>query len=127
MRPGTLPGGLYTRSSTPDSHRLPRVPSEGASFDPDHPSYGQNVVFTGGLMSISRTVAQQAVVDAGGRAMTSVGKKADFVVVGGEFHGLLAGHDHSQRLEKALSLRLDGGKLELLNEVEFLALLRGGA
>jgi hypothetical protein len=26
-----------------------------------------------------------------------------------------------------LSLRLDGGKLELLNEVEFLALLRGGA
>jgi DNA polymerase-3 subunit epsilon len=127
MRPGTLVGGFYTRSTTPESHRVPRVPSEGVAFDPDHPFCGRNVVFTGGLMSMTRTLAQQAVVDVGGRAMTSVGKKADFVVVGGEFHGLLAGHDHSHRHEQALLLREQGAELELLNEVEFLAILRGGA
>jgi DNA polymerase-3 subunit epsilon len=127
MRPGTLLGGFYTRSSTPDSHRLPRVPTEGVAFEPDHPFYGRNVVFTGGLMSMTRTVAQQAIVDSGGRAMASVGKKADYVVVGGEFHGLLAGHEHSHKLEAALALREGGCELELLNEVEFLALLRGGA
>jgi len=127
MRPGTLVGGFYTRSTTPESRRVPRVPSDGVTFDPDHPFYGRNVVFTGGLMSMTRTVAQQAIVDVGGRSLTSVGKKADFVVVGGEFHGLLAGHEHSHKLEQALSLRDQGSNLELLNEVEFLALLRGGA
>jgi DNA polymerase-3 subunit epsilon len=127
MQPGTLLGGFYNRSTTPDSHRVPRVPSDGTAFDTDHPFYGRNVVFTGGLMSLSRTVAQQAVVDVGGRPTTSVGKRTDFVVVGGEFHGLLAGHEHSHKLEEALELRADGGEIELLNEVEFLALLRGGA
>lgn len=126
--PGTLQGGIYTRSTTPGTgRRIPRIPSSGATFDPHHPFYERNLVFTGGMMSMARRDAQQAVVDVGGRAMTSVGKKADFVVVGGEFHGLLAGHEHSQRLEKALELRAAGQDLELLNEVEFLTLLRGGS
>ncbi len=127
MRAGTLVGGFYTRSDAPASHRLPRLPSEGATFDPDHPFFGCTVVFTGGLMSMTRTVAQQAIVDVGGRPMTSAGKKANYVVVGGEFHGLLAGHAHSHKLEQALELRHRGSGLELLNEIEFLALLRGGA
>lgn len=50
--------------------------------------------------------AEQAVVDVGG--MTSVGKKADVVVVGGGFHALLAGHQHSEKLENALELRASG-------------------
>lgn len=126
--PGTLQGGLYTRSTIPGaSHRLPRIPSDGAEFDPHHPFYEHDLVFTGGMMSMTRHDAQQAVVDVGGRAMTSVGKKADFVVVGGEFHGLLAGHQHSQKLEKALELRASGQDIELLNEMEFLTLLRGGS
>ena len=125
---GTLQGGLYSRSTIPGaSHRLPRIPSDGAAFDPHHPFYEHDLVFTGGMMSMTRHDAQQAVVDVGGRAMTSVGKKADFVVVGGEFHGLLAGHQHSQKMEKALELRASGQDLELLNEVEFLTLLRGGS
>lgn len=124
---GTLLSGLYTRSGTPDPHRLPRVPSDGVVLDPDHPFCGRRLVFTGGLMSMARHDAQQAVVDVGGRAMTSVGKQTDYVVVGGEFHGLLAGHEHSHKWERALEMRALGAPLELLNEVEFLALLRGGA
>ena len=126
LQPGTLVGGFYTRSDAPWSHRLPRVPSDGMTLDPNHPFFGRAVVFTGGLMSMTRPFAQQAIVDVGGRPMTSVGKKANYVVVGGEFHGLLAGHA-SQKLEHALALREQGSGLELLNEVEFLALLRGGS
>lgn len=125
---GTLQGGIYTRSTMPSlDHRLPRLPSEGVTFDEHHPYYGHILVFTGGMMSMTRRDAQQAVVDVGGRPMTSVGKKADYVVVGGEFHGLVAGHQFSQKLEKAMALRAAGQELELLNEVEFLALLRGGS
>ncbi|MGH9044267.1 MAG: exonuclease domain-containing protein [Acidimicrobiales bacterium] len=125
--PGTLQGGLYTRSTAPGAgHRIPRIPSGGVTIDPHHPFYDHVLVFTGGMMSMTRHDAQQAVVDVGGRAMSSVGKKADFVVVGGEFHRLLAGHQYSQKLEKALELRATGRDLELLNEVEFLTLLRGG-
>jgi DNA polymerase-3 subunit epsilon len=125
--PGTLLGGIYTRSDAPYSHRLPRVPSEGVTFDPYHPFYGRRVVFTGGLMSMTRHVAQQAIVDVGGKPMTAVGKKAEYVVVGGEFHGLLVGHQLSHKLEVATALRENGSTLEMLNEVEFLALLRGGS
>ena len=124
--PGTLQGGIYTRSTHPEDHRLPRTPSEGVTLDPHHPFYEKVLVFTGGMMSMTRHVAQQAVLDVGGRPMTTVGKKANYVVVGGEFHGLLAGHQHSHKLEEALALRSGGQNLELLNEVEFLALLRGG-
>jgi DNA polymerase-3 subunit epsilon len=125
---GTLQGGIYTRSTMPSgNHRLPRTPSEGVAFDEHHPYYDHVLVFTGGMMSMTRHDAQQAVVDVGGRPMTSVGKKADYVVVGGEFHGLVAGHEHSHKLEKAMELRAAGLDLELLNEVEFLTLLRGGS
>jgi DNA polymerase-3 subunit epsilon len=125
--PGTLQGGVYTRSTHPEDHRLPRTPSEDVTFDPYHPFYDQVLVFTGGMMAMTRHTAQQAVVDVGGRPMTSVGKKANYVVVGGEFHGLLAGHAFSHRLERAMELRAGGQNLELLNEIEFLTLLRGGS
>lgn len=127
---GTLAGGIYTRSTMPSlghGHRIPRTPTEGVSFDVHHPFYGHVLVFTGGMMSMTRHVAQQSVVDVGGRAMASVGRKADYLVVGGEFHGLVAGHQFSQKLEKAMALRGAGQDLELLNEVEFLAMLRGGS
>jgi NAD-dependent DNA ligase len=74
-----------------------------------------------------REQAWQAVVDVGGRPVTSVSKLTDFVVVGGEFHGLLAGHEFSSKLEKALALRREGRPLELLDEHDFLSVLRGGA
>jgi DNA polymerase III epsilon subunit-like protein len=127
--PGTLQSGVYTRSTGLGglSHRLPRSPSEGVVIDPNHPFYERTLVFTGGMMSMTRPVAQQAVLDVGGRPMASVGKKANFVVVGGEFHGLLAGQELSHKLGAALALRAIGQDLELLNEVEFLALLRGGS
>ena len=108
-------------------HHVPRAASLGAVVDPLHPFFGRKVAFTGGLWSMPREQAWQAVVDVGGRPVTSVSKLTDFVVVGGEFHGLLAGHEFSSKLEKALALRREGRPLELLDEHDFLSVLRGGA
>jgi NAD-dependent DNA ligase len=63
----------------------------------------------------------------GGRAVTSVSKFTDYLVVGGEFHGLLNGHDKSSKLEAAIALRESGHQIEMLDEVDFLAVLLGGA
>jgi len=128
---GTLHEGQYVGSHRPRSMQgghgtytaVPRNPSEGAVADPDHPFYGKKIAFTGGMMSMTRQQAQQAVVDVGGRGISSVSKLTDFVVVGGEFHGLLAGHEASSKLEKALDLREQGCKVELLDEVDFLSVL----
>jgi DNA polymerase III epsilon subunit-like protein len=128
---GTLRAGTYTGSNgtylgSHVSHRIPRTPTEGAVLDEDHPFFGKKVIFTGGLMSMIRDHAQQAVMDVGGRPVTTVGKSSNYMVVGGEFHGLLQGHQ-SSKLEKALALRKEGSAIELLDEIEFLALLRGGS
>lgn len=125
--PSVLTIGSYTPNSRPGDKRLPRTPSDAAQIDPDHPLYGKRVVFTGGLMSMPRKMAQQAVLDVGGRPATSVSQKVDIVVVGGEFHGLSRGHEHSAKLDEALRLRAEGIPLELFDEFDFLAMLRGGA
>lgn len=129
---GTLHDGMYTYAGgayggSHVSHHVPRSPSAGAVPDADHPFYGKKVVFTGGMVSMTRPMAQQAVVDMGGRAVTSVSKFTDYLVVGGEFHGLLNGHDKSSKLEAAIALRESGHQIEMLDEVDFLAVLLGGA
>lgn len=117
-------GGVYDGSHV--SHHVPRSPSAGAVPDEDHPFYGNKIVFTGGMISMTRPMAQQAVVDLGGRVATCVSKFTDYLVVGGEFHGLLDGHDKSSKLEEAIALRESGHQIEMLDEVDFLAVLQGG-
>jgi DNA polymerase-3 subunit epsilon len=125
LRAGTYPVQLKTHLGSHVSHGIPQTPTEGAVLDEDHPFFGKQVIFTGGLMSMTRPYAWQAVVDVGGCPVKAVGKSTNYMVVGGEFHGLLQGHQ-SSKLEKALALRKEGSAIELLDEIEFLALLRGG-
>jgi len=123
--PGHLAPGLFDRADHGLNH-LPRKPTAGSTPDPDHPFYGRKLVLTGGLGSISRHDAQQAIIDVGGKPSTSVSKFTDFLVVGGEFHGLLRNHQ-SHKLESALALRAQGASIELLNERDFLSTLLGGS
>ena len=67
---------------------------------------GKTVVVTGSLESLSRSEAQQAVKDAGGRAASSVSKKTDFVV---------AGASPGSKADKAAALGV-----ETIDEAEFL-------
>ena len=122
--PGLLAPGLYDAAHYEfESHHVPTARTDGAVVNPGHPFFGRKVAFTGGLDSMTRHEAQQAILDAGGKPSTSVSKLTDYVVVGGEFHGLLQGH-LSHKFESALELRAAGASIELLNEHDFLAILR---
>ena len=70
---------------------------------------GMTVVVTGTLNTMSRTEAEKAIVDNGGKAAGSVSKKTSFV---------LAGSDAGSKLTKAQSLGI-----KVINEDEFLSMI----
>ncbi|MBQ7897983.1 MAG: NAD-dependent DNA ligase LigA [Clostridia bacterium] len=70
---------------------------------------GMTVVVTGTLNTMSRSEAEKAIVDNGGKASGSVSKKTSFV---------LAGSDAGSKLTKAQALGI-----KVINEEEFLAMI----
>ncbi|MEM4257697.1 MAG: NAD-dependent DNA ligase LigA [Candidatus Thermoplasmatota archaeon] len=74
------------------------------------PLQGKRFVFTGGLMSLSRSQASEAVKQLGGIVVSSVGKDVDYVVVGS---------DPGSKYDKAKKLRIT-----ILNEDEFTELIQ---
>ncbi len=70
---------------------------------------GMTVVVTGTLNTMSRSEAEKAIVDNGGKAAGSVSKKTSFV---------LAGSDAGSKLTKAQSLGI-----KVINEEEFLSMI----
>ncbi len=60
----------------------PRPAGAGGAAAADGPLAGKSVVVTGTIEGFSREEAEQAVRDAGGKAVGSVSKKTDFVVAG---------------------------------------------
>ena len=76
------------------------------------PLAGKTVVVTGTLEGVSRAEAEQAVRNAGGRAVKSVSKNTDFV---------LAGEKAGSKLAKAQKLGV-----EVIDETEFVRRLEGG-
>ncbi len=75
----------------------------------DNPFKGKRVVFTGELDAFSRKDAQARVEALGGKAVSSVSRATDFVVVG---------KNPGSKLQRALSLGI-----RVINEEEFLRLL----
>jgi DNA ligase (NAD+) len=83
---------------------------EGTARPSAGPLAGRKFVFTGGLTALSRPDAEALVASLGARTASSVSKKTDYVV---------AGEDAGTKLARAEELGL-----KILNEQEFLALLR---
>ncbi|MBQ9434121.1 MAG: NAD-dependent DNA ligase LigA [Synergistaceae bacterium] len=73
------------------------------------PLWGKSFVFTGGLASMTRTEAGKRVKALGGRVMTSVSSKTDYVVLGGK---------PGAKLKKAEELGI-----KILTEEEFLSMI----
>src|SRR5438093_782497 len=78
---------------------------------PEGPLTGRTIVITGGLLSMSRSEAEQAAREAGARVASGVSKKTDFVVVG---------ENPGSKHDKALQLGV-----ETIDEQEFLKRLKG--
>ena len=73
---------------------------------------GMNIVVTGSLVDYSRDQAKEAILARGGKAVSSVSKKTDFVVVG---------ESPGSKYDKAVSL-----KVPVLDEDGFRVLLADG-
>lgn len=97
-------------------------PSANADADPDHPFYGQEVAFTGGL-SILRAEAMALVAALGGTPQASPTKITDFLVIGDGFTGNSAAEFHTGKAAKAVAINSKGGRIEVLTEGDFLALV----
>ena len=94
-----------------------------SEFDPDHPFYGRNVVFTGKLERFTRREGIQLVVDHGGACPPGVTKKVDYLVVGEQDIRKLRGGTKSSKMRKAEDLLATGVPIELLGEDDFLRML----
>lgn len=99
-----------------------RPPSANEDADPDHPFYGQEVAFTGAL-SMLRAEAMALVAVLGGTPQTGPTKITDFLVIGDGFTGNSAAEFHTGKAAKAVKINEKGGRIEVLTEGDFLALV----
>jgi len=91
-----------------------------SKHNPDSIFYGHSVVFTGALSSMTRTEAQQSILDVGGRVTTGVTKVTDFLVVGQQDYRLVGDDAMSNKQEKAIQMKEAGAPIEILSEADYL-------
>lgn len=90
--------------------------------DPDFS--GKRIVFTGALLSMTRREAELAVMKAGGLPVSSVSPKTNMLVFGYQNPTVLRGKPLSGKRKKADELRESGSDIEVVDEVQFLEMLR---
>jgi DNA polymerase-3 subunit epsilon len=114
-------GSTRRQTSTPRSQLPP--PRENA--DPNHFLFGKKIVITGALPGgILRKDAQQRIAHYGGIPQAGVTSETDFLVVGDlDPRRLAPGANVSAKLKKALGMRANGGALEIISGMDFLAYL----
>jgi DNA polymerase-3 subunit epsilon len=101
----------------------PAVSSSGTSSrreaNPERALYGEVLVFTGAL-SIPRREAAELAATIGCEVASGVTKRTTILVVGDQ----LAGHEESSKLRKAKDLIEKGIPIRILNESDFVELVR---
>ena len=90
--------------------------------DPDFS--GKKIVFTGALVSMTRRDAEVAIMRAGGIPVSSVSAKTNMVVFGYQHPSVLRGKPLSGKRQKADELRIAGADIEVVDEAQFLEMLR---
>ncbi len=81
------------------------------------PVSGKTFLFTGSLMSMTRSKAEALTEEKGGEISGSVNKELDYLVVGD-------GGGAGSKLEKALKLQEKGGKVQIITEAVWMNLLK---
>lgn len=107
--------------------RLDSSPSDPIKHGSSDFFNGKNVVFTGNLTFASRDAAQQAVVEMGGICKSCISRKVEIVVVG--FYDpstMLPGRSTGMKLQAAQDLIDQGCKIIIINENDFMSILRHG-
>lgn len=96
-------------------------PDANPDADPDHPFYGQVIVFTGALMSRTRQMAWDDVVQVGGIPERNVTQRTNVLVIGDINPAVLApGMVTTGKAAKVFALQDKGQDIELMTEDDFL-------
>lgn len=88
------------------------------TFDPTHPLYRKNCVFTGTLEKMSRKEAMQIVVDLGGICQDSITGKTNFLIMGNTDYSKVK-DGKSKKMQKAEKYILAGKDITILSENVF--------
>ena len=104
--------------------RISDITTSQENFDMSHPFYQKNIVLTGELNTLSRSVAMQKIVDVGGIVKSSVSSKTHFLVVGNQNLSLVNETGISSKEQKAHELNENGLNIKIINEETFLLLLK---
>ena len=127
VRIGAMEAGIYKGSvctATGNAGLVAATANPGA--DPDGYLYDRVVVFTGALMSMTRQLAWDEVVRAGGVPEKNTTKRTNVLVLG-DFNpaNLRPGATYSGKAQKAFDLQDKGQDIELMTEDDFLRVLDG--
>ncbi|WP_297628208.1 exonuclease domain-containing protein [Nocardia sp.] len=99
------------------------VMPEIAGTDPSHPLYGQIVVFTGDLTSMTRQQAWDAIADHGATPAKNVTKRTTCLVIGDRFTGCDAARFTTTKARRVAELHARGQQIEVLDEQRLVAYL----
>ncbi|WP_067565263.1 exonuclease domain-containing protein [Nocardia acidivorans] len=100
------------------------VMPEITGTDPTHPLYGQTVVFTGDLATLTRQEAWNIIAACGATPAKNVTKRTTCLVIGDGFTGTDASAFTTTKAHRAAYLRAQGQSIHILDEERFLAALQ---
>lgn len=102
-------------------------PDANVDADPDHPLYGQTVVFTGRLSSTGRREAWACAARFGAQVEPGVNKRTTLLVIGDDFMGQTVEEFHTGKALHAAKLCAKGQHIEVLTELDWLQLIADDA
>jgi DNA polymerase III epsilon subunit-like protein len=124
VRLGSMGNGVWDGCHRIWSGGRRDCPDANPNANPNHPFYGQEMVFTGALSSMTRAAAWNRVAEVGARPAPGVTKKTNILVIGYQDARVLRpGEELSAKARKARDLRDYGQPIEVMPELDFVRLL----
>ena len=117
-----FPGGYKATSPKSGNFKTKALKPATTVFDPTHPMYCRNFVFTGTLKAMSRKNAMQKVLDCGGSFSDIVNSETNYLVIGNQDSWKFKNLGKSNKLKLAEELKAKGAEIIIINEPDFLAL-----
>ncbi len=117
---GVLRATFHSRSSR--RSRTPQGDPTMLNVEADGQLSGKRLAFTGRLDSMTREDAFQVTRESGGMPSTTVSLQTDYLVVGMTDYATVGTDGMSNKMRKAVNLSKDGGKIEIIDEDDFLRL-----
>jgi DNA polymerase-3 subunit epsilon len=125
---GDISGLTYRPCRTIRTYTKPdfsSIASDSTYHDKDCLFYQRNVVFTGKLASMERSIAQKIVISIGGKITDGVTRETNYLVVGHQDYRYVGEDGMSSKQKKAILMVDNGADLEILSEDDFLKSVDG--